>query len=815
MAICTYCNLPYRTLKRPQTMCGYCRRKTVTCSCGKVRLRKNTINNHCLQCTKTAIQCPLCKKRFRKKSSLHQGICYQCSRINHVIKFPTKTVFLNKQQYKLISHPLTQHASLIACAGSGKTTTIVAKIAYMILNQNIDPSTIILTTFTRNAANEMKERLKKLLNYEAPIICGTFHSIAYKLLLKYNPSLISDTVYHIDEIQHLFNDFLHSSEKISKAKAIIDQIKYMFVDEYQDINDVQFNIIRAFTNNGTILTAVGDDGQNIYTFRGSNVKYILNFPTLFAPNSTTYYLTKNYRSTQEIIKVANRAIKQNKNGIPKKMISNWKTPSNKPIVYYFSHMYKEIEWITDQIKTLLKQNSSISADQIAVLARNGSPLFYVEEQLAKEEINSLLIMGKVRQEMRPNHVTLSTIHSSKGLEWKYVFLMGASDLFFPADKQLLEEERRLFYVAVTRCKEKLMISYSKNEKYLTRFITELDPTLFTFNEQKQISYQLSDDSDRENNMSVTSLVDSLSGEDYLFLRKKRILYDLNFTTKKVHHSHKYAPFINQKNVYAEFGIFVDYLLRRMVGGYNDDKADKIIKAIPLSRNDQEQFKLKYKEIHNYTAKKLIKLGNASNCMWMKRIAWKMQRFNIPKVSEVEIATKFYLPISFIKQMEYSYLAFQDISVPWYNCLEETYNVSKTHSISFNRRAVLYKRVSKYQLKQHTEMYQQMNSFITCKTKNAKVVKPNPPFSTGKIIGEGDLLLDDLLIDFKVHNGSALELNNILQLLTYVALGRELGYTINRIGLYNPLMGEYHEADVSEWTRERGLINYFCGYNIDD
>lgn len=803
MGICTYCHLPYKSIKKTQSMCGYCRRKTVTCGCGNVRLRKNTNNNKCLQCLQSAPQCILCKKRFRK--TLQNNICHNCNLTNTPLILPNKTIYLNNQQYKLITHPLTQHASLLACAGSGKTTTIVSKIAYMITNQNIDPETIMLTTFTRNAAKEMKERLTSLLGYEAPLLCGTFHSLSYKLLQKYEPDILNNTLYHIDEIQYLFSQYLHNKyNELNKSNEITSKIKYLFVDEYQDINDIQFNIIQKFVDNNTILIAVGDDGQNIYTFRGSNIKYILNFSTLFL-NSKQYYLTKNYRSTKEIIKVANQAIKHNKNTIPKKMLSNYKTPSNKPIIYHFSHMYKEVNWICEQIINLINSKQA-KADQIAVLTRNGSPLFYVEEELAKHNINSLLIMGKVRQDMRNDHVTLSTVHSSKGLEWKYVYLMGASDLFFPADKFQLEEERRLFYVAVTRCKEHLTISYSKDKPSLTRFVTELHPTLFTFNDPL-ITYKKTDNNDHTFSYSVTSLIDSLSGEDYLLLRKKNILPNLNFTTNYVHNSHQYASFIDQKNIYTEFGIFIDYLLRRMTGNYIDQKAEKIIKSIPLSNADQQEFTHHFKSIKHLTAQELSNLGNKLDKMWMKRISWKMQRFNISTVADVIISSHFYLPFAFVKKMEYSYLAYQDPKQKWYNILEDIYNVSKTHSISFNRRAVLYKNVSKYELKRHLSMYQEMNSFIKTKVKNTNKIITTPSFSTEKISGEGDLLLDDLLIDFKVHNGSALEINNVLQLLTYVALSRELGYNIKRIALYNPLMGQYHETNISEWNKDKELINF--------
>lgn len=803
MGICIYCYLPYKNLKTPGKMCGYCKRKTVICKCGNIRLRKNTTDNKCLQCLESAHQCFLCKKRFRK--SLINNICYNCNLTNTPLIFPNKTTYLNNQQYKLITHSLSKHASLLACAGSGKTTTIVSKIAYMITKQGIDPETIMLTTFTRNAAKEMKERLDLLLGYEASILCGTFHSLSYKLFNKYEPDILKNTLYHIDEVQHLFNKYLHNKKnENNKANEIISKIKYLFVDEYQDINDIQFSIIQAFTNNKTVLIAVGDDGQNIYTFRGSNIKYILNFTTFF-PNSEQYYLTKNYRSTKEIIKIANEAILLNKNTIPKKMLSNYKNISNKPKIYYFSHMYKEVNWICEQINKLIN-SKKVKADEIAVLARNGSPLFYIEEELSKQKINSLLIMGKVRQEMREDHITLSTIHSSKGLEWKYVYLMGASDLFFPSDKEQLEEERRLFYVAVTRCKKFLTISYSKDKFSLTRFITELNKDLFTFNDPLTI-YKETDNNDYTQINSVTSLIDSLSGEDYLQLRKKNILPNINFKKEKVHNNHKYAPFIDNKNIYSEFGIFIYYLLRRMSGDYVDKNAENIIESVPLSNIDQQDYKNCYKSIYNLNSTELQNLGNKLNKMWMKRISWKMQRFNISKVENVVIASRFYLPFTFVKKMEYSYLAYKDSKNKWYNILEEIYDVSKTHSISFNRRAVLYKNVSKYELKMHNPMYQEMHSFINTKVRKAKEIISVPSFSTENITGEGDLLLDDLLIVFKVNQGSALEINNILQLLTYVALSRDLGYNIKRVALYNPLMGEYHEADISEWDKEKDLIKF--------
>ena len=795
MGFCKYCYIAYKSLKAPPYICGYCKIKKRSCNnCGVVQNRKslNKIDHEkylCLQCYDPQNICIRCKRNFIIE--LNNGFCGTCLKSVFPIQFPGKLVTLNNDQAQLIKHSLDKHATLLACAGSGKTTTIVAKIAYMILYQGVQPESIILTTFTKNAAKEMKERLLLLLGVEdLPIITGTFHSVSIQLLKKYDPDRIG-RLFHIDELQYNFNTFL---EEYDLGKL---GIKYLFVDEYQDINEIQYQIISKFVNSGSTLVGVGDDGQNIYTFRGSHVKYILEFQTLF-PGSSRYMLSRNYRSNKFIIDIANKSISKNPNQHPKNMISH-KIGSIKPQVKHFDSMYKEVEWIVEDILS-----SKIPFDEIAVLTRNGSPLYFIEESLAKLGVYSLLLMGKnIQTEKKEGLVTLSTIHSSKGLEWKRVYLMGFNDQFFPSDKTQIEEERRLFYVAVTRCKDDLFVSYSGKRKYLSRFVVEVGRRYFDYEGTK---FELSDDSEIERENSVTGYVNSLDGEDYCKMRELGIIWDFNFDQQSVHKKYKYAGFIDKRNIYTEFGIFIDYYLRRLTGSYSDKKAMKIIETLSLGKKDYPEFLSLYDKIKNFDVNQLNEF-NKNNKMWIKRIIWKMNKFAYKKVIDVIIDTKFHLPFEFMKKMENSYVNYKNRSLKSRSIIKDIYNVSKCHSIAFMRKAVLYKKVKKRELGLYKGMYDSMELFIERMIKGASSMERSPSFNTDEILGEGDLLIDDLLIDFKVSSGSALEMNNVVQLLCYVAMGRSLGYEINRIGLYNPLLGEYSECDISGWNKERELVKY--------
>ena len=201
---------------------------------------------------------------------------------------------LNDEQKAIVNADLDKNIRIIACAGSGKTTTILYRIKHLIDNK-IPENRIILTTFNVDSAQNLKNRLFDIFGYQPKIIVGTIDSIAYRFYKMY---FQKKNYIGVSEYTNELLTFLKSPNK----NKILDKFSYFFFDEFQDINNVQFDIIKQFNDNGCKVVVIGDDAQNIYQWRGSNIDYILNFDK-YINNTITYKIEKNYRSTPEIINI--------------------------------------------------------------------------------------------------------------------------------------------------------------------------------------------------------------------------------------------------------------------------------------------------------------------------------------------------------------------------------------------------------------------------------------------------------------------------------------------------------------------------------
>jgi len=294
---------------------------------------------------------------------------------------------LNKQQLEAVKY-IDGPLAVFAGAGSGKTRVITYKIAYL-LSLGISIDNILAVTFTNKAANEMKERLEKLLGISVKNLwIGTFHSICLKILRMFGNSLgirnnfvifdeedslslvkevmkelnidikkinpkavfnaISDSkinlvtcqeysnfrdsnyfskivssVYSLYEEKITQNNALDFDDLIVKTVHLFEEnkdvlssfqemFKYIFVDEYQDINYAQYMFIKLLSNCSNKITIVGDDDQSIYSFRGANPSIMFKFGEEF-PEAKIIKLEQNYRSTENILSVANSVVNNNKN----------------------------------------------------------------------------------------------------------------------------------------------------------------------------------------------------------------------------------------------------------------------------------------------------------------------------------------------------------------------------------------------------------------------------------------------------------------------------------------------------------------------
>lgn len=432
-------------------------------------------------------------------------------------KYQSKAVLCNKRAYLVV-----------AGAGSGKTLTIVSKVDYL-KKHGIKEKNVLCISFTNETVNSLKNRLEennlhvdvktfhrlsldilkneysvssnKLLNY---IIDEYFNSIiyhdeTYKLLddsininylknvvltfinqLKslnldqdYILSLLRDKIPNehkiilvfIFKIYIIYQEELRSENKIDFNDMInfaikkIDYLKYfkysyIIIDEYQDTSDSKYLLIKKLMDKFNInLMAVGDDYQSIYSFTGCNLKMFTNFKKYFT-KSKIIKMKNTYRNPHDIVEISRRFVLKNRNQINKRLRSNKYLNNSINIVY-----------IKDEEKAFLKIIKDL--DNIFVLGRNNKDLDNVKKISVDKHINYL------------------TVHKSKGLEEDNVIVLNVIDdsLGFPnkikenevlnylMNYDQLEEERRLFYVALTRAKEKVFLFTIKGRESI--FIKEL------------------------------------------------------------------------------------------------------------------------------------------------------------------------------------------------------------------------------------------------------------------------------------------------------------------------------------------------------
>jgi hypothetical protein len=426
------------------------------------------------------------------------------------LEFSNGSVTLNAEQYRVVTSPITENQRILASAGSGKTTTITSRIAYLIEHYEIKPNRLLLVTFSRSAANEMRERVYRLVGPQ-PIYCGTFHALSAQILRENEPHLLRDQPF-VDELPYRLVDWLQTE----RGRRWVLQFKAIIVDEFQDINSVQWRLLELLHHRWATMSIVGDDAQNIYTWRGSSVDFILNFHT-HVRAVADYQLCRNYRSTEAIVTVANSVMRF----IPtlpykQKMVAHTKGGS-RPSVHFFFRGSDEYDWIVKQIEQEYRKETPHT---FAVLSRYNHDLYKIEERLHQRGLLYTLCTkyDPDRPKSHSRRITLATIHASKGLEWDTVYFMNLHDDVFPSRKTDADiiAERRLFYVGVTRARKELVMTYSKQERSLCRFVREIPRAFLSYHNIS--SFKLSTYESSAQILSLADMITGFDGDDWNRLR---------------------------------------------------------------------------------------------------------------------------------------------------------------------------------------------------------------------------------------------------------------------------------------------------------
>ena len=346
-------------------------------------------------------------------------------------------------------------------------------------------------TTAKTYRSSVPEIEKRLIKEKWSLRQKSFAKIANRIYAAYDIELAKNNTIDYQDMINFAVDYLRENEKF-----YLDMYDHILIDEYQDISAQRYELIKELMgkNKNCKLFCVGDDWQSIMGFAGSNLDYFINFDKYF-PHSVKTNLIKNYRSTKIIVNAGAQIIKRNSSGqIKKQTISSSNSKKSEPIFIYSSLFPKEsyvkynkqiVEHCLNKIKEYHTTKNYPYSD-FMILTRIGIDKNIYMNKPIEECSKKLKIPISFEKEGRPNCVRVMTVHKSKGLQARVVIILRTDeglygfpsslenpDIFNPAiknnDNCRKEEERRLFYVAITRAKESVIMYSQKciESEYVT------------------------------------------------------------------------------------------------------------------------------------------------------------------------------------------------------------------------------------------------------------------------------------------------------------------------------------------------------------
>jgi len=260
-----------------------------------------------------------------------------------------------------------------------------------------------------------------------------------------------DSVIDFDDIIRICCDILRDYEDIKDV--VRKKFRFVFVDEYQDISEDLFCLLKLLAGEKGNIFVVGDDFQSIYGFRNANIAYIVEFQKYF-PDGKILKLVSNYRSKKEITELGKRIITKNRFRTKKHTVS---VSGNGGLISAYPSLSDRAD--SRIIQQIISKHSSESKS-LVILCRTNSQIDTIKFNLQK-----------LYPEILPMTECM-TIHASKGLEFDTVIIAGIENKIFPSNRNDIEEERRVLYVGITRAKTRLVLVYRYGEQGIPRFIRE-------------------------------------------------------------------------------------------------------------------------------------------------------------------------------------------------------------------------------------------------------------------------------------------------------------------------------------------------------
>ena len=704
----------------------------------------------------------------------------------------------NEEQTEFIKSKL-EDSCLLGIPGGGKTASIIGKIIYHFTIGEIKKNNeFIILSFSRRACMDFIEKgqiqNKKLFTSRN---IKTLHSLAGKIIV----NILAKGSSSQDTIIIAANDLLFEHKDQLLEMSEFKNLKVIFVDEAQDISEIQYNLIKNIQKiTSCRVIMVGDPNQNIYQFQNGSDKHLMNH------SSKKYNLIKNYRSSKQIVDFVNQFKPWDL--LTQKMISTKKKDYDKPKIFCGS-----IPEIVEDIIFKIK-NSKYKKQNIAIIGpvKRSKPIndYYsniglslMTNLLQENDIqylkhyedtnNEEIVLNKFKK--TEGHVNLMTIHGSKGLEFDEVYVLNFHVTTFGImpNEEKYNEFKYLWYVGLSRA------CYSMNiyidHKKMSWFELKNCPRSLYFAENMQ--FKIMDklnfkEEIKPSYYTVTGLLNSKKFFDdkHLYVFEKLIKYDIieedlfdNFENHAILEYSEYCAlygcfienifnfyYCKNKNIESDFINKIKRILnntilvpKNMVHGYKilKLKCPFIVKdLVKLKDFDliKKTFKKKEQELYEYL---MVAMDNNLN-----------QEFFLDCYNDVSYYSKDYL-LGLIKRIEEH--NDNDNSNNVLNMIDEENNENKEEVIynifqitlyyyqKSNETAYLWK-------KDFSENINSIQYYIDKTIEYANSIKEeltfHPLYKHSKlpIVGELDILTEDAIIDIKMT--TSLQKKSIIQLILY-------------------------------------------------
>jgi len=505
-------------------------------------------------------------------------------------------------EQKAILAEETYCIKVLAGAGSGKTTTMASFVYNGIKQHLFKDKEVCFITFTRMAGQEIRNKIKNISGTNLDVMTGTIHSAMFRFLNAANIERPRTSQLYDVMMEESVKFFLKTlEERNPKLVQVLQKYKVLVVDEFQDIDDNQFQFIRLFKElvPSLRIIAIGDLAQNIYRFRGTSNEFLrTRLQKEIVHDLKTYRLTTNFRSTKKILDAVNSVFQEDiNNGHILPMYPSQTTKTGTMPKYYEYAInptpgvgeYEQLtaDTILPIIQRSKRDNKSVvllfpaikcaSCNIITALLREksrkkGYRLDF--HQISKEDTTCQTVPFTYNTKDENSPVQFSSFHAAKGLEWDVVFVIDISDSLYDIrdndedTEGFIAEKTNLLYVGITRAAEELYLFANANMGGRHRLLANLGKSINTIIDVTQWGEE--DHSPKSEHslkpIAVTDLVRHLPQYPHIFERVKKASQDIltkQHTGQRMKYSGVYEA-MKKRNREMAFGTFIDWKIKQIL-----------------------------------------------------------------------------------------------------------------------------------------------------------------------------------------------------------------------------------------------------------